>query len=102
MSICLQFQQKVQHSYTIVLSTELEMANAKLPMADSTAMSGSSSEFGEYISCTRGNSTLFWTNFPKDFQVSAENGCVVKLGMDHLDSFAVLLQIFNVSIFLYT
>lgn len=78
------------------------MADAKLPMADSIGMSGSSSEFGEYTCCTRGNSTLFWTNFPEDFQVSADNSCSAQLGMDHLDSFAVLLQIFNISIFLYT
>ena len=57
------------------LSTELKMADAKLPVADSTGMSGSSSELGQYTSCTRGNSTLFGADFPKDFQVAADNGC---------------------------
>ena len=41
------------------LSTELKTADAKLPVADCTGMSGSSSELGQYTSCTRGNSTLF-------------------------------------------
>lgn len=74
------------------------MANAKLPMGDSVLLPGSSLEFGGYSSLTWENSMLFWTIFYEDFQVCADNGCSAKSGMDHLNSFSVLLQIFNFSI----
>lgn len=53
MSVYLQFQQKVQHGYTVVnFGYQVKTTKAKLPMIDFTLMLDSSPEVGDYTSLT--------------------------------------------------
>lgn len=82
MSVHLQFQQEVQHFYTIVCF-KYWVKNDQSKIANDRFYSDvrfKTRVCGDYTSLTQGESTLFWIIFPKDFQ-------------------AVLLQIFNVSYF---